>query len=103
MRSPTLVAAVVPAVLLGGCATANAQSPYPHRSAVESFECRNTGLAQFAGQAPTPEVARRILTASGAKVLRWVPHGTVITMEYSSERVTVYLDPQSRIERATCG
>ena len=101
MRRLALIAAT--SALLGGCATANAQSPYPHRSAVESFECRNTGLPQFTGQPATPEVARRILTASGAKHLRWVAHGMMVTMEYRSDRVTVYLDQQSRIERAACG
>lgn len=101
MRDWMLIAATAP--LLAACATAAAQSPYPNRSSAEKFECRNTALEQFRGQAPTADVASTILRASGAKNLRWVPHGTVVTMEYNSERVTVWLDAQSRIERVSCG
>ena len=101
MREFVLIAAALP--LLAACATAAAQSPDPKRSSAEKFECRNTALEQFNGQAPTAAVATTILRASGAKHLRWVPHGTVVTMEYRSDRVTVALDPQSRIARVSCG
>ena len=101
MRDLLLIAAATP--LLAACATASAQSPYPNRSSAETFECRNTALEQFSGQAPTADVAATILRASGAKHLRWVAHGMVVTMEYKSDRVTVWLDAQNRIERVTCG
>ena len=48
-------------------------------------------------------VTARILRESGAKTLRWIPHGSAITMDYSEQRVNVKLDPQSRIEAVTCG
>ena len=101
MREFMLIAFAAP--LLAACATASAQSPYPNRSSAEKFECRNTALEQFVGQAPTAEVATTILRASGAKHLRWVAHGMVVTMEYRSDRVTVALDQQSRISRVSCG
>ena len=88
--------------LLSACATANAQSPYPHRSGAERFVCRDTGLAQFRGNQPSADIARQILTVSGAKTLRWVPKGAVITMELREDRATVWLDSQGRIERAAC-
>ena len=100
MRELALIAA---ASLLAACATAAAQSPYPNRSSAESFECRNTALEQFRGQPAGAELAPVILRASGAKDLRWVPHGTVVTMEYKSNRVTVWLDAQNRVERVSCG
>ena len=101
MREFVLIATAAP--LLAACATASAQSPYPNRSSAEKFECRNTALEQFVGQAPTADVATTILRASGAKNLRWVPHGTAVTMEFRSDRVTVSLDAQTRIERVSCG
>lgn len=96
---------LAPPVLLlaAACASATAQSPYPNRSAAESFVCRPTGLGQFTGKRPTADIARQILTVSGAKVLRWVAPGQMVTMEYSEARVTVYLDAQGLIERAACG
>jgi hypothetical protein len=44
-----------------------------------------------------------MLRASGARTIRWVPKGGVVTMEYSAERITVSLDGSNRVERASCG
>ena len=101
MREFVLIATAAP--LLAACATASAQSAYPNRSSAEKFQCRKTALEQFVGQAPTADVATTILRASGAKTLRWVSHGTAVTMEFRSDRVTVSLDAQNRIERVSCG
>jgi len=44
-----------------------------------------------------------MLRASGATKIRWVPKGTMVTMDYREDRLTVYLDAARRIERASCG
>ena len=65
--------------------------------------CRSDELAQFVGEASSQELGARILKASGARIIRWVPKGSMVTMEFSPERVTVYLDGSNRVERANCG
>lgn len=65
--------------------------------------CYNAALGQFTGQPASQELGARILQASGARTIRWVPKGGVVTMEYSAERVTVLLDGSNRVERASCG
>ena len=65
--------------------------------------CRPQPLAQFVGQPSSQELGARILAASGARVIRWVPKGGVVTMDYREDRVTVYLDGSNRVERASCG
>jgi hypothetical protein len=89
-------------VCLSGCAANTADSPYPHRSFAEDFVCRETGLSQFVGNAPTQDVARQILTASGAQDLRWVPHGGAMTQDKRSDRVTVQLGADGLIASAGC-
>jgi len=93
-------------ILLGlaaACASsAFAQSPYPYRSYAEKFDCRATGLPQFTGQAPSVDVARQLLTSSGAKKLRWLSVGQVPGKAKKS-RVTALLDAQGRIATAYCG
>ncbi len=37
------------------------------------------------------------------RTVRWVAKGTMITMDYSGDRLTVYLDAAGRIERTNCG
>ena len=65
--------------------------------------CQNEALAQFTGQTASEELGRQMLRASGARILRWVPKGGVVTMDFSPERITVQLDGANRVERASCG
>ena len=65
--------------------------------------CRNEALGQFTGQPASEDLGAKMLRASGARTIRWVPKGSVVTMEFSYERVTVLLDGSNRVERASCG
>ncbi len=65
--------------------------------------CRDDALGQFLGQAATPDLGARMMSASGARILRWVPKGGVITMDFSPNRLTVQLDGENRVETARCG
>ena len=65
--------------------------------------CNGAGLGQFTGQPASEELGARILKASGARTIRWVAKGSMVTMEYSAERVTVMLDGDNKVERASCG
>ena len=65
--------------------------------------CRNDSLAQFVGQPANEQLGARMLAASGAKTIRWVPKGGVITMEFNPSRLTVQLDGSNRVESANCG
>lgn len=66
-------------------------------------ECRNEVLAQFVGQPASQQLGARMLAASGARTIRWVPQGGVVTMDFNPHRLTVQLDGSNRVERASCG
>ncbi len=68
-----------------------------------SGTCRNEMLTQFTGKPASQELGARMLRASGARIVRWVPKGGVVTMDFSPERITVLLDGTNRVERASCG
>lgn len=91
------------ALALAACATAQTTEPIPVRGETPGYTCSEAGLQQSVGRQATAELGAEMLRASGAAVLRWVPHGTVITMEYRANRLTVYLDRNNRIERVNCG
>ena len=99
-RSMLRVASLALALTCAGSAAA--QSPYPYRSYAEKFDCRPTALPQFNGQAPSVDVARQLLTSSGAKKLRWLQVGEVPGKAKKS-RVTAQLDAHGRIATAYCG
>lgn len=91
-----LVLALLP---LAACATVSAQEA----PVVGGGECSNDGLERFTGQAATAELAAEMLRLSGAKTLQWIPQGTMVTMEFRSDRLRVSLDAGNRVERARCG
>jgi hypothetical protein len=43
------------------------------------------------------------MLASGAREVRWVPLGGVVTMDFRADRVTVQLDGANRVQSANCG
>ena len=65
--------------------------------------CRNERLDQFIGQAASQELGARMLVSSGARIIRWVPKGGMVTMDFSPARLTVQLDGSNRVETARCG
>jgi len=96
MRNALLLAPV----MLAACATAPAP---PVHGSEPGYICRHGGLDRFAGRPATSELGSEMLAASGAKRLRWVPFGAMITMDFSPSRLTVRLDQQNRVVSATCG
>ena len=93
--------ALLPTAALGACAAASAQE-VPERGA-SAYVCHGENLHQFVGQPATQELGAAVLRASGANRLQWVAHGMMVTMDFSPERVRVFLTADNRVERASCG
>ena len=103
-RSPAAFAAFgfIPLSLLAIAACSTSARPLPPANP-EGAMCTADGLAKYKGQARSGELGRRIKAESGASTLRWLPRGTITTMEYREDRVNVRLDENGRIEAVTCG
>lgn len=67
------------------------------------FTCRGDALGQFIGQPAGQNLGARMLAHTGARNLRWVAKGMMVTMDFREDRLTVYLDGANRVERAGCG
>ena len=90
-------------LLIAGCAASGAE-PVPIDQVPPGSKCQQTGaLDPFVGQSATTELGARMMAASRARILRWVPFGAMITMDYNESRLTVRLDRDSRVISATCG
>jgi len=87
------------ALTIGACAMAG---PMPVRGETAGSRCNDSNIQQFVGRQATAELGAEMQRVSGAAIVRWVPHGTMITMEYRSDRLTVYLDANNRVERISC-
>lgn len=82
---------------------APAEPPPPPQSPVPGQSCSESNLHQFIGRERSPALESEMRRVSGAKVVRWVPPGTAITMDYSGDRLTVSLDSRNWVERLSCG
>ena len=65
-------------------------------------KCDNSNIQQFVGKQRSPELEKQMLSVSGAAFVRWAEFGTMVTMEYRSDRLTVFLDADNRVERISC-
>jgi hypothetical protein len=64
---------------------------------------QSVGLDSFKGEAASVDLAARIMMASRAHKLRWVPYGTEVKLKQGANRVTVQLDQQNKVVSAACG
>ena len=96
MRSLFQILAVLP---LAACTIAQSEPP----GQLPDGPCRNEPLAQFVGQPASQQLGAQMMAASGARIIRWVPKGGVVTMDFSPARLTVQLDGSNRVEAARCG
>jgi hypothetical protein len=65
--------------------------------------CQSEALGRFVGQKASTQLGNDMLRASGARLIRWVPLGGMVTMDFSPERLTVQLDGANRVQSAHCG
>jgi hypothetical protein len=101
MRKRLLGLLLVSPALLVACATAPAQTPV--HGETPGHICKLTGTERFIGQPGNSETGAAILRATKAAVLRWAPPGYMMTMDYRSDRVTVYLGADYKIAKINCG
>jgi hypothetical protein len=91
--------AILIPLALAGCAT----SPPKNIAAAGAGACRNDDLAQFVGQKVNAQLSDSLMKASGARVLRWGPPRTAMTMDFRQDRLTVSYDETMTITAARCG
>ena len=103
-------ALLLPLLCLAACAANPAQpvaaEPAPNgdsqMSPAAPSTCRSDALAAFTGRQRSAALATEMLKVTGAKTIRWVGPGEMVTMDFRDDRLTVYLDTAGRVERAGC-
>jgi Peptidase inhibitor I78 family len=79
------------------------QGQTPVHGETPGHTCQTAGTDQFIGQTRSDQTGTSIKQASHAAVLRWAPPGVMLTMDYRSDRVTVWLDSSNKITQIKCG
>ena len=90
------------ALLLAACAAQQEPTPPPAQPAGPGA-C-NAAPAQFAvGYAYGEAIAEEVRRRSGARSVRTIRPGQIVTMEYVVDRATLDLDAAGRVTRVRCG
>ena len=66
-------------------------------------KCSDAALASLIGKTRSETVAAEALRRSGAKTLRWIRPGMMVTMDYREDRLNLHVDVQGKILSARCG
>jgi hypothetical protein len=86
-----------------GAATQSKQ-PVSIDSVWTGTKCQQTvALDSFKGQVASTDLAARIMMASRAHDVRWVPYGKEVKLRRGANRVTVQLDQENKVSSAVCG
>ena len=75
----------------------------PPHVAGSNQECKPDTLEAFTGRTADEATIKKLVADSGARHARVVKPGMAVTMDFRQDRVTVQVDAQNRIERASCG
>jgi hypothetical protein len=65
--------------------------------------CNAAPAQKLVGRARSQAAGAEARRLSGAAILRWIPEGTVVTMEYREDRINLHLNARKRIVRINCG
>ena len=83
------------ALVLAGCATAAPPPPLGGR-------CNAAHLGELVGRPGNAVLGAEALRRSGARRLRWLRPGQMVTMEYRADRLNVHLDAKGQVESFAC-
>ena len=93
MRAAALV------LLLAACAPA---PPAPETPPL-SGACNADAAGALVGRAASAELGTEALRLTGARRLRWIRPGDMVTMDYSPQRLNIHLDAAGKVESLACG
>ena len=95
-------------ILLGGMILLSAGCvPPPHGDPVppppEHAECNAAAVQGLVGRQEGPELAAEAQRLSGARAVRVLRPGQMITMEYRADRLNIRIDTRQKVLAMTCG
>ncbi len=99
MRRAILIGSLL---ALSACATGGTGNSAPPPPPPEA-SCDASGVQDHVGHTVSASSGATLLELSGARVLRWVPPRTAVTMDFRQDRLTVSYDDEMRITRISCG
>lgn len=95
--------ALIGAILMVGAGCAAAPPAEEEATPKSGGSCDAAPAQQLVGRAKSQAVGAEARRLSGATTMRWLPKGSIVTMEYREDRLNLHLDDRNRISRIVCG
>lgn len=92
--------------ILAGCTPATPSAvgnQTPMDQASDGGSCDTAKAQSFVGEPESAEIAEQARQKSGARTVRWLRPGQIVTMEYRDDRLNLELDAQGKIIAIRCG
>jgi hypothetical protein len=93
-----IAATALPFLLLSACAM---NGPPEHSGPARA--CNAGPVQQFVGRPGSAKVVASAKRSAGARTVRRITPGMMVTMDFRADRLNVYVDAQGRVERLSCG
>lgn len=68
-----------------------------------SGACQADAARSLVGRQASGDLGAEAMRLSGARALRWIRPGDVMTMDYREDRLNVELDSTNRVQAVRCG
>jgi len=75
----------------------------PREVGASGYRCRAEAIRDLVGRPATQALGTEALRRSGARALRWIRPGDVVTMDYREDRLNVRLDARNTVASFNCG
>ncbi len=97
-------ALLVPLLLSPGCTAATVDgSEVAMPAGSSSAACAPEKAQVLVGQAASADLAARAVQLTGARTVRWIRPGDMVTMDFREDRLNIELDAQGRVTLFRCG
>lgn len=93
-------------LILAGCAPATPPAEgnqVPQEQPADGGSCDAAKAQSFVGEPESAEIAEQARQKSGARTVRWLRPGQIVTMEYRDDRLNLELDAEGKIIAIRCG
>ena len=105
MRIVTIVAigSLLPACVTVGDEATQGEPVFKEKTVGEGGRCEADPARELIGTTASSDLGSKVLTATGAEVLRWLPPDSAATMDYRPDRVSVTYDRAMVVTAIRCG
>ncbi len=82
---------------------AQSEEVVPEHGSSPGFRCDEGKAQALVGQSASSELGARALELTGARTIRWIQPGQMLTMDYRTDRLNIELDARNRVTAIRCG